>query len=107
MKVSRQPLPQLVCHCLLVDGLGNVVVHAGGEAFFPVTPECIGRKGEYGRAVNLSCIHQGTKLASRLVAVHLRHLHIEQHNIKPALAAAFDGRATAFRHGDFAAHHLQ
>jgi hypothetical protein len=77
---AGQALPEQVRH----HRLGEVVVHAGGQAGLPVLLEGIGRHRDDGQGLGR------VPLADQpggLQAVHHRHLHVHQHQVE---AAALD-----------------
>ena len=64
---------------LEVEGLADVVVHAGGKTRFAVGRHCVGRHcddGQLRRAEALADFGGGA------VAVHHRHLDVHQHDIE-------------------------
>ena len=59
-----------------VEGFGEVVVHAGGEAAFAVAEEGIGGEGDDGRLGGA-----GADGGSGGEAVHLRHLAVHENEV--------------------------
>ena len=70
---TRQPLQKLGIEHGRIDGLGQMIVHAGVETALPVFTEGIGGHGDNR--------HLAPQLADRqrsLDAIHHRHLHVHQ-----------------------------
>jgi hypothetical protein len=75
-------------------GFGDEVIHACREAGAAILVEGIGGHG-YNRQVGKGGL--GSNLPGCLQAVHLRHLHIHQHEVVAIHAKLFEGYATGLR----------
>ena len=64
-----------------VDGLGEVGVHARGEAFLNVLMVGVGCEGDDGDVLRRLAVELSDG-GSRLQAVHHRHLHVHQDRIE-------------------------
>jgi hypothetical protein len=84
---ARQPFFQLLAQFDQRDRLGQVVVHAGGQAFFGVAALGVGRHRHQRRAPADGLL-EGADVGGRFVAVHLRHAAIHQDQVELAVRAA-------------------
>ena len=64
-----------------VDGLGEVGVHARGEAFLNVLMVGVGYEGDDGNVLRRLAVELSDG-GSRLQAVHHQHLHVHQDRIE-------------------------
>ena len=71
-------LPQL----LHVHGLGDIVIHTGGQIFFPVTGHGVGCHGDNGNIRAVTAGPSGPDGPGGIHAVYHRHLHVHYHEVE-------------------------
>jgi len=82
--------------CVASERLGQVVVHARGEAFFTIPAHGVGgHGGNRDVAVCLAACAVANGFG-RLVAIHNGHLAIHEHTIEGFFAEFFEGFSTVF-----------
>ena len=80
-----------------VDGLGDVVVHAGSQGLFPVPGHGVGGHGDDGQGLKPGVLAEAP---GGLVAVHDRHLHVHEHRVESARDHGIHRLLAVGGHGD-------
>jgi hypothetical protein len=86
---------------VLVDGLGEHVVHPGGHHPLPLVVHGVGGEGHHGQ-LGVFGLDDG----GGLVAVHHRHLQVEQHEVEVPAAHGLDGLLAVVGEGQAGGGHL-
>ena len=82
-KPARNRLPQVV----QAHRLGDVIIHARGDAAFPVSFQCLGSHCDNRKVTTLHLL-PATNCSGGLKAIHLRHLTIHEYESKAMVGLA-------------------
>ena len=96
----RQAAGQDLEELFLIDGLGQIFIHAGGKAVLAITGHGMGSHGDDGQ---VGVARVAAQLAGCRVAVHLGHLGVHEDDIKRAIPHLIEGESAVRGTGDLGA----
>jgi len=101
-------LPEDPAQLLQREGLAQVIRHARPQALLTVALHRVcGQRHDRDWSLLAPCLLQAADRRGRLQAVHLRHLHVHEHQVEPRAGAGRRGFPAVLGHLDLAAQQLE